>query len=153
MVDSKGLLRHQGKAYVPSDMAVRAEIMKICHDDPLSGHFGQRKTLTLVRRRYYWPTLETDVKEYVKGCDICQRVKAVRRRKAGEMLALPLPSKPFESISMDFITDLPRSINKTTGVVYDSILVIVDRYTKISKYIPYKKTTSAEDLTDLFLKN
>jgi hypothetical protein len=77
----------------------------------------------------------------------------VRRRKAGEMLALPLPSKPFESISMDFITDLPRSIDKTTGVVYDSILVIVDRYTKISKYIPCKKTTSAEDLADLFLKN
>ena len=54
---------------------------------------------------------------------------------------------------MDFITDLPRSIDKTTGVVYDSILVIVDRYTKISKYILYKKTTSAEDLADLFLKN
>jgi hypothetical protein len=69
------------------------------------------------------------------------------------MLALPLLSKPFESISIDFIIDLPRSIDKTTGVVYDLILVIVDRYTKISKYIPYKKTTSAEDLTDLFLKN
>ena len=69
------------------------------------------------------------------------------------MLALPLPSKPFESISIDFITDLPYSIDKTTGVVYDSILVIVNRYTKISKYILYKKTTSIEDLTDLFLKN
>jgi transposase InsO family protein len=152
-VDSNGLLRYQGKAYVPPDMAVRGEIMKICHDDPLSGHFGQRKTLTLVRRRYYWPTLDTDVREYVKGCDICQRVKAVRHRKAGEMLALPLPSKPFESISMDFITDLPPSIDKTTGVEYDSILVVVDRYTKVSKYIPCKKTTSAEDLADLFLKN
>jgi hypothetical protein len=54
---------------------------------------------------------------------------------------------------MDFITDLPHSINKTTGVVYDLILVIIDRYTKISKYIPCKKTTSTEDLTDLFLKN
>jgi hypothetical protein len=51
-------------------MAIRAEIMKICYDDLLSGHFGQRKTFTLVRRGYYWPTLETDVKEYVKGYDI-----------------------------------------------------------------------------------
>jgi hypothetical protein len=93
------------------------------------------------------------VKEYVKGCDIYQRVKAVRRRKAGEMLVLPLPSKPFELISIDFIIDLPRSINKTTGMVYDLILVIINRYTKISKYILYKKTTSIEDLTDLFLKN
>ena len=69
------------------------------------------------------------------------------------MLALPLLSKPFKSILIDFITDLPRSIDKTTGVVYDSILVIVDQYTKISKYILYKKTTSVEDLTNLFLKN
>jgi hypothetical protein len=69
------------------------------------------------------------------------------------MLALPLLSKPFELILMDFITDLPYSIDKTTGVVYDSILVIIDRYTKISKYILYKKTTSTEDLADLFLKN
>ena len=54
---------------------------------------------------------------------------------------------------MDFIIDLPRSINKTTGVVYDSILVIINQYTKILKYILYKKTTSVKDLTDLFLKN
>ena len=51
-------------------MAVRAEIIKICHNDLLSGHFSQRKTLTLIRRRYYWLTLETDIKEYVKGYDI-----------------------------------------------------------------------------------
>ena len=69
------------------------------------------------------------------------------------MLVLPLLSKPFESILMDFITDLPYSIDKTTGVVYDLILVIIDQYTKISKYTLYKKTTSIEDLTDLFLKN
>ena len=69
------------------------------------------------------------------------------------MLALLLLSKPFELILIDFIIDLPRSINKTTGMVYDSILVIVDQYTKISKYILYKKTTSIEDLTNLFLKN
>ena len=69
------------------------------------------------------------------------------------MLALPLLSKPFELILIDFIIDLPRSIDKTIGIVYDSILVIIDRYTKISKYILYKKTTSIEDLTNLFLKN
>jgi hypothetical protein len=106
-----------------------------------------------VRHRYYGPTLDTDIREYIKGCDICQRVKAVCHRKAGKILVLPLLSKPFESISMDFITDLPPSIDKTTGIEYDSILVVIDQYTKVSKYILCKKTTSVEDLTDLFLKN
>ena len=69
------------------------------------------------------------------------------------MLTLPLLSKLFKSILIDFITDLPYSINKTISVVYNLILVIVNQYTKISKYILYKKITSVEDLTDLFLKN
>ena len=69
------------------------------------------------------------------------------------MLVLPLLSKPFKLILIDFITDLLYSINKTTGIVYNSILVIIDQYTKISKYILYKKTTSIKDLTNLFLKN
>jgi hypothetical protein len=151
-ISSDGLLRHQRRAYVPSDMAVLSEIMKICHDDPLSGHFGQRKTIALVKRNYYWPTLKEDVKKYVKGCDMCQRVKTIRQQKAGELQTLPLPSKPFELISMDFITDLPPSIDKTTDVVYDSLLVIVDRYTKVAKYIPCLKTIKAEELADLFIK-
>ena len=69
------------------------------------------------------------------------------------MLALPLLSKLFKLILIDFITDLLYNINKTISVVYNSILVIVNQYTKISKYILYKKTTSIEDLTNLFLKN
>jgi len=54
--------------------------------------------------------MTNDVNEYVKGCDMCQRTKTVRHKPYGEMQALPLLEKPFESISMDFITDLPPSI-------------------------------------------
>jgi hypothetical protein len=126
--------------------------MKICHNNPLSGHFSQRKTITLVRRNYYWLTLEEDIRKYIKGYDIYQRVKPVRQQKAGKLQALPLPSKPFESISIDFITDLPPSIDNSTGIEYDSLLVIVDRYTKVARYIPCLKTTTAEELADLFIK-
>jgi hypothetical protein len=69
------------------------------------------------------------------------------------MLVLSLLSKLFELILMDFIIDLPSSINKTIDIEYNSILIIINQYTKVSKYILYKKTTSIEDLTDLFSKN
>lgn len=151
-VDSDGLLRHRRMAYVPQDYAVRAEIMKICHDDPTAGHFGQKRTLKLVQRKYYWPNMSQDVSEYVKGCDICQRTKARRTKSAGEMQALTQPSKPFESITMDFITDLPPSTDSTTGRVADSLLVIVDRYTKEAEYIPCLKTIDAVQLADVFVK-
>jgi hypothetical protein len=66
------------------------------------------------------------------------------------MQALPLPSKPFESISMDFITDLPPSIVLGQTIAADSILVIVDRYTEAVRYIPCRKTINAPDLAQLF---
>jgi len=149
-IQEDGLLLFQGKAYVPREEALKAEIMKICHDDPLAGHFGQEKTLELVARKYYWPSMRLDVREYVKTCDVCQRTKAKRQRQAGKMQAPDMPSKPFESISMDFITDLSPSKDPVTNVVYDSVFVIVDRYTKFARYIPTLKTATAEDVAWMF---
>jgi len=70
-LDQKDLLRFQGAVYVPPDQAVRMEILRICHDDPLAGHFGTKKTLELTQRKYYWTKMNNDINQYVKGCDMC----------------------------------------------------------------------------------
>jgi hypothetical protein len=145
-IDAKGILRFRGSAYVPPDQALRMEIFKICHDDYLAGHFGVKKTLELIQRKYYWPELRKETAEYVKGCDLCQRTKIVRHKPYGEMQALPQPEKLFESISMDFVIDLPSSTEPGSSQASDSIFVIVDRYTKVVKYIPCKKTINALEL-------
>ena len=49
--DEDGVLRHDGKLYVPESL--RTDVLKQCHDDPLADHFGTRKTLSLVQRRYF----------------------------------------------------------------------------------------------------
>ena len=49
---------------------------------------------------------------------------------------------------MDFVTGLPPS--KRGGVVYNSILVVVDRFTKIARYLPTTKTIATAELADLF---
>lgn len=64
------------------------------------------------------------------------------------MQALPVSTTPWSQITMDFITDLPPSLHR--GLVYDSILVVVDRFTKVAKYIPTTKTCTAASLADLF---
>jgi hypothetical protein len=53
---------------------------------------------------------------------------------------------------MDFVTDLPPSIEPGSSQASDSILVIVDRYTKVVKYIPCKKTINAPELAQAFMK-
>ena len=133
--------------YVPNDSAVRAELMRIHHDDELAGHFGRDKTEALLRRKYFWPELAKEVAEYVKTCSVCQTMKARHHRPYGEAQALPMPSRAWEEITMDFITDLPPG--KLGDCVYDAILVIVDRYTKMNRYLPTTKKCTSVELAEL----
>lgn len=143
-----GLLRYRGKVYVPDQQALRLEIIRASHDDPLAGHFGRDKTIDLVRRHFHWGSLNADVEEYVRTCEVCQKTKARRHRPYGELNPLPTPTRPFEEITMDFITGLPPS--KRGASVYDAILVIVDRLTKLAIYVPTNVDIEARGLSTIF---
>lgn len=147
-LDSEGLLRHSSRLYIPGDEALREELISRCHDDPLAGHFGAAKTHELLARKYHWEGSLKQVTEYVKTCDVCQRTKAPRHRPYGELSSLPIATKPWKEISMDFVTGLPAS--KYKGVVYDAILVIVDRFTKMVRYLPVNTTIDAATLAEVF---
>jgi len=86
------------------------------------------------------------IKKYVKNCDICQRTKAVRHASYGLLQPNEVPEKPWKSISMDFITDLPKSEG------YDAILVVIDRMTKMSHFIPCHKDMNARQFAKSFIK-
>ena len=148
-LEQNGLLRYRGAVYVPNDHAVKDELLRTNHDDPLGGHFGTGKTLEILRRKYFWQRMRSDVYAYVKTCAICQRTKVKRHREYGVLSSFPVPSKPWQEITMDFITDLPPS--QFRGRVYDSILVVVDRYTKSARYIATTKTITAAELAELFM--
>jgi Integrase zinc binding domain len=127
---------------MPENPAIRQEVIKANHDDLYAGHFGAARTIELVRWKYYWPSQAKDIREYVRGCDICQRVKTPRHHPYGELQSLPVPKKPWEDISMDLITGLLPSTDGVTKLA-DAILVIVDCFTKIAKYFPVQKTLDA----------
>jgi transposase InsO family protein len=120
-------------------------ILKRYHDSPLAGHFGINKTLKLIQRDYAWPTMKKDVSDYVKSCDVCCRSKTPRKKPSGLLHPLPVPTRPWASISLDFITDLPLVNNM------DSVLVIVDRFTKLAHFVPCSKSITAEGTVDLFV--
>ena len=85
-------------------------------------------------------------KRYVKNCDICQRSKVVRHAPYGMLQSNEVPERPWKSIAMDFIPDLPTSDG------YDTVLVVIDRLTKMSHFIPCKKNLNARQFATLFLK-
>jgi hypothetical protein len=145
-----GLLYHLQRLYVPDDEAVRSELFACFHEDPLAGHFGEKRTLELIQRHYHWVHIEKYINHKVSICARCQFANARRHRPYGALQPLPVPEGPWQEISMDFITDLPPSRNNKA--VYDAILVIVDRFSKMSLYIQAEKTWRAEDLADSFVE-
>jgi hypothetical protein len=75
--------------------------------------------------------------DYVKSCITCARSKAKQHKPYGLLCQLPIPLCPWESISMDFIEQLPDSEGFT------AILVVVDRFTKQALFIPTHDTITS----------
>jgi len=146
-ISEHGLVLHHGLIYVPQDDGLKADILKQNHDSPIAGHFGRFKTLELLKRNYYWPQMDDFVRNYLKTCDECQRAKPTRHQPYGKLQPLPVPSRPWSSISFDHITDLPNSLG------YNTLFVVVCRLTKMAHFIPCLATDTAEDLAKIFVQN
>jgi hypothetical protein len=91
--------------------------------------------------------MKQDIKSYVKECDTCQRIKSKTTRPAGLLQPLPIPPRPWYSISMDFIEGLPKSNKQNV------ILVVVDRLTKYVHFMALAHPYTAAKVADLFMKN
>ena len=108
---------------------------------------GVVKTLELVSQGYWWPQPCKLAKEFVKSCDTCARSKASHHRPYILLQPLAIPKRPWASLSMDFIIDLPL----VGG--YDSVVFMVHRFTKMAHFDSCAKTISGEETTDLFFTN
>jgi len=73
-----GLLRLDDRIYVPNHSDLRLQVLRYFHDHPLSGHFGQNRTLDAIRRQYVWPKIREFVRDYVSSCTTCGRNKSRR---------------------------------------------------------------------------
>jgi hypothetical protein len=130
-----GALTYEGRIYVQEDDSLRGKVISLFHDNPESGHFEALKTAELASRNFYWPALDATVRKYIAGCELCHRIKAPRHARHGVNMPLVPPSRRWEGLMMDFVTDLPES----TASEYTGILVIVDRLPKMAIYLPCRK--------------
>ena len=143
--DTNGFLRLDDRVYVPEANDLHLSVLRYKHDHPLSGHFSQSRTLELVCHNYTWPGIRKYVKDYVKSCTTCARAKTPRHRPYGLLKQLPIPKRPWDSISMDFIEQLPSSSGFT------AILIVIDWLSKQAIFVPTYDTITSPQLAQLFL--
>lgn len=130
-----------GVLYVPSNAELRTWLLSAAHDSLLGAHRGAAKTVAWLSERVWWPSLESDVQSYVRGCEACQRNKPDTRGKQGLPLSIAAPKRAWETICMDFIGPLPR-----TASGHDAVLVVVDKLTRWSYYIALCTTATAQEV-------
>ena len=140
-----GLLKYkQSRVYVPQGK-LRLLVLKEEHNSPIAAHRGEKTTIAAVSKRYYWPCMKEEIAHFVKTCVKCQMNRASYQKQAVLLQPLPIPPKPWHSVSMDFITSLPELQG------YDAIFVMVDRFSKLAHMVPTVGTATALETAKLFL--
>ncbi|KAL0556775.1 hypothetical protein IC582_005291 [Cucumis melo] len=145
-LSSDGGLLFERRLCVPSDSAVKTELLSEAHSSPFSMHPGSTKMYQDLKRVYWWRNMKREVAEFVSKCLVCQQVKAPRQKPAGLLQPLSIPEWKWENVSMDFITGLPRTLRGFTV-----IWVVVDRLTKSTHFVPGKSTYTASKWAQLYM--
>lgn len=134
---AKGIGQHSKWREVvkPSD---RAALLFKNHDSPLSAHGGFFKTADRIKRSFYWPKMDSDIRDYVAKCETCKACKPSNQIQRSPMGKLRETSRPFEIIYVDFVGPLPRSKSGNTF-----LFVVVDGFSKFVHAHPMRVATAA----------
>jgi len=138
-----GLLLHDGRVFVPDGSAILEEVLHLAHT---GGHEGIQKTLQRLRTEFFVEHDRRVVTDFVRSCATCQRNKTETLHPAGLLQPLPVPSRVWADISIDFIEALPKVHGKSV------LLTVVDRFSKYAHFIPLGHPYTASSVARAFFQ-
>ena len=110
-------------------------------------HLGAEKTATYLRDEVWWKTMVNDIEVFCRSCSVCATSKPQNGKPQGKLKTMPIPTRPWQYIDIDFVGPLPESSNRTGG--YDMICVIFDLLTSMVHLVPSRQTYCASDIAEL----
>lgn len=131
---------------MPNDATLRAKLLHDMHDTKAGGHSGVLRTFKKLGQQFYWPGMHKSVQEYIKGCEVCQKIKVETLAPAGLLQPLPIPCQVWDDITLDFIEGLPASQGK------DTIMVVVDRLSKSAHFLTLSHPFTAKIVAEKFVE-
>jgi hypothetical protein len=140
-----GILRYRGRIWLGQNKPVQLKVLHALHASALGGHSGFPVTHSRLKTLFAWPGMKTDVKAFVASCSTCLQAKSDHSKYPGLLLPLPVPTESWQVVSMDFIEGLP-----TSGYA-NYIMVVVDKFSKFSHFIPLHHPFTAVKVAQTFL--
>ena len=113
---------------------LRERVMALAHKPVCAAHPGSRKMYATLRRTYFWPTMALDCHFFLRNCPECSRERVTLRKHTRALVLFPA-NAPLESIAMDLLGPFLKTPRGNTH-----ILVITDRYSKLTRTVPMAKT-------------
>uniref|UniRef100_A0A671M2X0 Gypsy retrotransposon integrase-like protein 1 n=1 Tax=Sinocyclocheilus anshuiensis TaxID=1608454 RepID=A0A671M2X0_9TELE len=110
----------------------REELLKFAHDSPLSGHFGQLKTLLQLLEVAYWPSIWKDVWKYCRDCQVYQQYKPSITKLSGQLQSTPVV-EPGHMLCVGLMGPFPRNTKQ-----HEYLLVVVDYCSKWVEMFPMR---------------
>ena len=142
----QGLIRYKNRLWLGNNPKAHQAILLSLHDSGIGGHSGFLGTYQRIKSLFAWPKMKEHVKTYVQQCTVCQQAKSEHIKLPGLLNPLPIPTEAWSIISLDFVEGLPKSGS------YNSILVVIDKYTKYGYFIqladPFTALTVAQKFLD-----
>lgn len=123
------------------------KVLRRAHNGTIGACQGTEKMCEYIRRSFTWKGMVKDIEKFVSSCVECGRNKNLVTGARALLQPLPIPDSKWTHLSMDFITNLPETLNGD-----DAIFVVVDRLTKQAHFIVCKTTATAKDIAQLFIE-
>lgn len=127
-----------GITQVVVPVQLRQKVLRVAHDIPAAGHLGTQKTLDRLRRHFWWPLVNSDVREYCRTCDICQRLGKGAVKGRAPLINLPVVTEVFARLAIDVVG--PLSVCERTRNRF--ILTVIDMATHFPFAFPLRNHTA-----------
>jgi len=118
---------------------LRKQQLATAHNETHCGFYRTYKRLS----SFYWTSMAKDIAVYLAHCPACLLNKPVRHRPYGKLSPITSPSEPFDTITIDLITDLPPCSHEGSANKFDTIMTVTDKFSKAVRFIPGRKDWSA----------
>jgi hypothetical protein len=138
-------LRYKGHLYLSKQSKIKSTVLSELHATPIVGHSGFTKTYDRVKRYFFWDGMKQDIHKFVTECEVCQCNKGETIKSLGTLQPLSIPPAIWKDISIEFITGLPKSGNKSV------IMVVVDHLSKYAHFCALHHPFTASTVAQIFM--